>query len=221
MIKAALFDLDGVIIDTEGQYFRFWDSIGKAFFPEIADFANRIKGNTLTAIFTDYFEGKETLAKDVEQRLLAFEDAMNYEMFPGVETFLSQTRAVGIPCAIVTSSNRNKMASLTKQLPTLTAMFDRVFTAEDTGRGKPFPDCYQRAAETMGASPEECVVFEDSVNGLRAGHDSGAFVVGLTTTNSHDIVGQWADMVCEGLHNCPLEAIVQAMARRQADYPTL
>ena len=78
MIKAALFDLDGVIIDTEGQYFRFWDSIGKAFFPEIADFANRIKGNTLTAIFTDYFEGKETLAKDVEQRLLAFEDAMNY-----------------------------------------------------------------------------------------------------------------------------------------------
>ncbi len=221
MFRAALFDLDGVIIDTEGQYYRFWDSIGKEFFPEIRDFANRIKGNTLTAILTHYFDGKETLAEEVKQRLLAFEDAMTYTIFPGVEEFLSKIHAAGIPCAIVTSSNRDKMASLTKQLPALPQLFDRIFTAEDAGRGKPFPDCYCNAAEHMGTIPEECVVFEDSVNGLMAGHDSGAFVVGLTTTNPRDIVSQWADIICDGLNNCPLEAIEQAMDRRRTIDPAL
>ncbi len=211
MLKVALFDLDGVIIDTEGQYFRFWDSIGKKHFPEIEDFANSVKGNTLVAIRSRYFSGQESLADEVERQLVEFEDEMTYDLFPGVENFLKQLHDAGIPCAIVTSSNQKKMASLAKQQPTLTSLFDRVFTAEDAGRGKPFPDCYLRAAEAMKAKPEECVVFEDSINGLKAGRDSGAFVIGLTTTNPHDVVDQWADIIVAGLHECRLEEILQKM----------
>lgn len=214
MLKAALFDLDGVIIDTEGQYFRFWNSIGQELFPEIDGFAHNIKGSTLTAIRSRYFSHDESLANDVERRLAEFEAQMRYELFPGVEDFLSQLHAAGVPCAVVTSSNQQKMKSLAKQLPALTSLFERVFTAEDTGRGKPYPDCYLHAAETMGENPQECAVFEDSVNGLKAGRASGAFVVGLTTTNPHDTVCQFADIVFADLQSCQLQTIQQIMSQR-------
>ena len=220
MLKVALFDLDGVIIDTETQYSKFWQAIGQTYYPQLPDFAFSIKGNTLTAIREKYFRD-DAIFDNVEARLLDFEATMRYDVFPGVEEFLGQLHTAGIPCAVVTSSNKQKMASLAKQQPSLHLLFDRIFTAEDAGRGKPFPDCYCNAAEHMGTIPEECVVFEDSVNGLMAGHDSGAFVVGLTTTNPRDIVSQWADIICDGLNNCPLEAIEQAMDRRRTIDPAL
>lgn len=192
--KAFLFDLDGVIIDTEGQYQEFWGAIGQEFLPEIPDFATRIKGSTLVAIHEKYFP-ETTVRAEVDRRLVEYEDNMRYPLFPGAQEFIEVARAKSVPCAIVTSSNQQKMASLATQQPTLTAAFDHVFTAEDAGRGKPYPDCYLRAAERLGVKAEECVVFEDSINGLKAARASGAFVVGLTTTHSADIVSQYADIV--------------------------
>lgn len=197
--KAMLFDLDGVIIDTEGQYQKFWGQIGREYLPEIPDFAERIKGSTLVAIHETYFPDA-TVREEVDRRLIDFEDTMTYEVFPGAAEFLSATGAEGgVPRAIVTSSNQMKMASLAQQQPTLTSLFDRVFTAEDAGRGKPFPDCFINAARQLGFAPEECVVFEDSINGLKAARASGAFVVGLTTTHSEDLVRQYADITIGSL----------------------
>lgn len=201
--KAFLFDLDGVIIDTEGLYLQFWGGIGAEFLPDIPDFANLIKGSTLTAIHEAYFTDLQIRA-EVDRRLLAYEDTMRYNLFDGAEEFVRSARAHGIPCAIVTSSNQQKMASLAQQLPTLTNLFDRVFTAEDAGRGKPHPDCYIKAAEAFGLTPKECVVFEDSVNGLRAAKDSGAFVVGLTTTHDAALVRPLAHLVIPTLSDLTL-----------------
>lgn len=194
-----LFDLDGVVIDTEGQYQRFWGAIGREFLPEIPDFATRIKGSTLVAIHDNYFAHDAALREEVDRRLIEFEDQMIYELFEGAEDFIRHATSRGIRCAIVTSSNQQKMESLAQQLPHLTSLFDHVFTAEDAGRGKPYPDCYIRASHHYGLEASECIVFEDSVNGLKAARASGAFVVGLTTTHPRDLVEQYADVVTDSL----------------------
>lgn len=196
--KAILFDLDGVIIDTEGQYQGFWGAIGQEFLPHIPDFATRIKGSTLVAIHDNYFPDAKVRA-EVDRRLIAYEDTMRYQLFPGATALLERVHQHGIPCAIVTSSNQQKMEALTQQQPDLTSLFDHVFTAEDAGRGKPFPDCYIKAAHHFGLNPEECAVFEDSINGLKAAQASGAFVVGLTTTHGRSLVESFADVTFDSL----------------------
>lgn len=198
-VGVYLFDLDGVVIDTEGQYQRFWGSIGREFLPEIPDFATRIKGSTLVAIHDNYFAHDAALREEIDRRLIEFEDQMIYELFDGAADFIRAAASRGIRCAIVTSSNQQKMQSLAAQLPHLTSLFDHVFTAEDAGRGKPYPDCYIRAARHYGLEASECVVFEDSINGLKAARASGAFVVGLTTTHPRDLVEQYADVVTDSL----------------------
>lgn len=214
MLKTALFDLDGVIIDTETQYSRFWQAIGHTYYPQLPDFALSIKGNTLTAIREKYFQD-DTIFSHVEARLKEFEASMSYDVFPGVEEYLALLHTAGIPCAVVTSSNKQKMASLARQKPGLHLLFDRIFTAEDAGRGKPFPDCYLRAAEAMGTGIQECAVFEDSINGLKAARASGAFVVGLTTTHHAGIVSEWADLTFGGLHECPWPLIPDTESSRK------
>lgn len=196
--KAMLFDLDGVIIDTEGQYQSFWGQIGREFLPHIPNFATLIKGSTLVAIHERYFPDA-TIRAEVDRRLVAFEDTMRYTLFPHALDYVSALRSQGIPCAIVTSSNQQKMASLAQQLPALTTMFDHVFTAEDAGRGKPFPDCYIRAAQHFGLQPSDCAVFEDSINGLKAARSSGAFVVGLATTHPMRDIAPYADLTAASL----------------------
>lgn len=189
--RLFLFDLDGVIIDTESQYEQFWGSIGREFMPDIPDFATRIKGSTLIAIHDTYFKDPK-IRTEVNRRLEAFEATMDYPIFPEGLAIVTAARSRGIPCAIVTSSNKMKMELLERQHPELLSLFDHVFTAEDAGRSKPFPDCYLNAMKHFGATPDECVVLEDSINGLKAARESGAFVVGLATTHPAETVRQYA-----------------------------
>lgn len=106
--RAALFDLDGVLIDTEGIYYDFWAEIDRLYPTGIDDFASYIKGSTLKRIM-DYFKDEDVKA-DIVKRLDEQECNMKYVIFDGVVDFLEQLRAAGIPCAIVTSSNEDKMA---------------------------------------------------------------------------------------------------------------
>lgn len=185
MIKAALFDLDGVIIDTESQYTIFWDSAGARFIPDIPDFALRVKGQTLTYIFDTYFPST-VIQEELKRLINEFEQQMVFDYVPGVEALLHELKEKGIPTAVVTSSNHAKMEHLYRVRPELPFLFTTVRTAEDTARSKPAPDCYLAAAKALDAEPSECLVFEDSLNGLRAGRDSGATVVGLTTSLSRE-----------------------------------
>lgn len=207
MIKAALFDLDGVVFETESQYTQFWGMIGKEYHPEIPDFAFRIKGQTLVQIYDKYFsddsvfahiEGyksaKEEQAK-ITARLDEFENHMNYPYIDGFEDFIKDLRQHGVKCAVVTSSNVQKMLNVYAAHPEFKAYFDRVLTSEDFAQSKPHPDCYLRGAACFDAKPEECVGLEDSFNGLKAVRASGAFTLGLSTTNSAESIAPYADYV--------------------------
>ena len=120
MIKAALFDLDGVVFDTESQYSVFWGMIGREYHPEMPDFALRIKGQTLVQIYDKYFSDDATFAHidgytdckseqaKITARLDEFELNMSFPYIPGFETFLKDVKAHGVKCAVVTSSNLQK-----------------------------------------------------------------------------------------------------------------
>ena len=76
-----------------------------------------------------------------------------------------------------------------------------ILTSEDFDRSKPDPDCYLKAAERFGVVPEDCVVFEDSFNGLRSGRAAGMHVVGLATTNPADAIRPFCDEVIKNYIN--------------------
>ena len=103
--KAALFDLDGVVFDTEPQYTVFWGGQCRLYFPDDEGLEHRIKGQTLTQIYDTLFPDKPEEQAKVTERLNAFEHDMRYEYVPGFVDFISELRSSGVKTAIVTSSN--------------------------------------------------------------------------------------------------------------------
>lgn len=194
-LKAALFDLDGVVFDTEPQYTVFWGSQCRLYHPEHPGLEHEIKGQTLTQIYDQWFGGPLEKERDViTSRLNEFEQQMHYDYIDGFEALIADLHAHGVKTAVVTSSNMPKMESVYRHQPDFKTLFDAILTSEDFEYSKPDPDCYLKAAQRFGTQPDECVVFEDSFNGLRSGRAARMMVVGLTTTNSREAVAQLSDI---------------------------
>ena len=205
MFKAALFDLDGVVFDTEPQYTVFWGSMCRLYHPEHPGLEHEIKGSTLDQIFDRWWAGPlESEREAVTQRLNDFEASMNYDYIEGLQEFLAYLRRNGVKTALVTSSNRQKMDSVYRSRPELSLLFDDILTSEDFTESKPSPQCYLRAAQRLDAEPQDCVVFEDSFNGLRSGRAAGMFVVGLATTNSREAIAPLSDIQIDNYINFKL-----------------
>lgn len=176
----VLFDLDGVLIDSESLYTGFWSGIDRDYPTGIPDFARFIKGSTLDKIM-EYFPS-EQVREDILDRIREFEKGMKYEMFDGVAAFLDDLAANNIPAAVVTSSSDRKMEKVYAQLPGFRNRFAAIVTGSMVSRSKPDPQGYLMGAEAIGCAPADCYVFEDSMSGLQAGNAAGATVVGLATT---------------------------------------
>ena len=200
--KAALFDLDGVVFNTEPQYTVFWGAQCREFHPEHPGLEHEIKGQTLVQIYDAWFAGeladKQAL---ITERLNQFEQQMDYDYVEGFEQFIAELRQQGVKTAVVTSSNKPKMEAVYARRPEFKTLFDAILTSEDFERSKPDPDCYLKAAARFGAEPTECVVFEDSFNGLKSGRAAGMRVVGLATTNPADSIRPYCDQVIEDYQN--------------------
>ena len=179
--KAALFDLDGVLIDSETLYTQFWERVGQSHHLPSPTFAYDIKGTTLTEILATHFPDPQVQA-DVNRMLHEFENEIVYPVFPGALEFVDYLRGLGMKTVIVTSSDDKKMEFLFSQHP---ASMTR---------------CLQGAAKA-GCSPEECIVFEDSFQGLEAGRRAGAYVIALSTTNPASSLEGKADAVVPALGN--------------------
>ena len=183
MVKACLFDLDGVVFDTEPLYTLFWRNLDKRLRPNIDNFEHIIKGQTLAQIYGKYFAGEEKKQEEITAFVNEYEQNMSFNYIAGFEDFVKDVRSKGIKTAVVTSSNLEKMLNVYNKHPEFKGYFDEILTSEDFEESKPSPDCYFKAAARFGVSPKECIVFEDSFNGLRSGIASGARVIGLATTN--------------------------------------
>lgn len=202
-IKAALFDLDGVVFNTEDQYTVFWGNQCRQYHPDKPGLEYTIKGQTLVQIFDKYFNGMEEEQAEIVKRLDEFERNMNFEYVKGFVDFVLDLKANGVNTAVVTSSNNMKMNSVYASRAEFKSYFDIILTSEDFERSKPDPECYLKGAKVFNFSPEECIVFEDSFNGLKSGKAAGMRVIGLATTNSKESISPLSDYVVsdfEGLN---------------------
>ena len=194
--KAALFDLDGVVFDTEPQYTVFWGQQCREFHPEHPGLEQEIKGQTLVQIYDAWFSGPLASQQAlITERLNRFEQQMSYDYIEGFVSYIRLLREKGVKTAVVTSSNQPKMQAVYQARPEFRTLFDAILTSEDFERSKPDPDCYLKAAARLGVSKENSVVFEDSFNGLKSGRAAGMYVVGLATTNAAEKIATLCDQV--------------------------
>ena len=187
---AALFDFDGVIMDTEPQYTLFWDAIGQVYYPEIPNFGHHIKGQSLKELYKNYFGEVEGLQDHITQKLLEFEGQMHFEYIAGAAEFIRELRERSVHIAIVTSSNDAKMANAYREHPEILSMVDAIITADRVTHSKPHPECFLLGAETLDVPVENCIVFEDSFHGIEAGNRAGMKVIGLATTNPAEAIAE-------------------------------
>ncbi len=202
----VLWDLDGVLLDSEGKYSIFWARMDEEHPTGIDNFASYIKGFHLNRIM-GYFESEE-VRQQILDELLTFERDMVYEFFPGAIELVKQLRAAGIPMAIVTSSDRKKMQSLYSQHPEFPTLFDHIITGDMVTKAKPDPDCYLMGAKLLGIDINDCIVVEDSRNGLIAGRESGARVIGIATTLSREAVNELSDMTLDSIGQLSVEQML-------------
>lgn len=194
-LKAALFDFDGTLVDTEPQYSIFWGEQGRRYHPGIADFDRLIKGQTLEQIFNGHFSHIPEVQSRIVEELNEFEKTMQFRYISGAKEYVALLHNQGVKTAIVTSSNNLKMENAFASLPELKELFDLILTADMFTRSKPDPDCFLTAASLLGCKPEECTVFEDSLHGLQAGRSAGCRVIALATTLTAERIAPLADEV--------------------------
>ena len=185
MTKGVLFDLDGVVVDSESIYTQFWSDIDKLYPTGVENFAIAIKGNTLQRILADYFPDND-VKQDILERIKDFEINMRYNPFAEAIRFINELKRNQFRIAIVTSSSQKKMDNLYAQNPGFREMFDAVVTGDMVSHSKPDPEPYLLGAEAIGVAPESCYVFEDSISGIESGIRAGATVIGLATTLPYD-----------------------------------
>lgn len=192
-----MFDLDGVVFDTEPQYTIFWGSQFKKYYLQEPGLEHKVKGMTLVQIYDMYFNDQPQKQADITRELNEFEVNMNFEYVAGFEQFITKLRSIGVKTAVVTSSNREKMDNVYAKHPEFKTYFDEVLTSEDFAKSKPDPDCYLKAAQKFGANVDECVGFEDSFNGLKSLQGANMAIVGLATTNSREAIAEYAHKVID------------------------
>ena len=152
----------------------------------------------MVQIYDAWFSGPlAPMQAVITERLNRYEQQMSYDYVAGFEQYVKKLRNAGVKTALVTSSNQPKMQAVMKHHPHFHEFFDAILTAEDFELSKPAPDCYLKAAKVLETNTEDCVVFEDSFNGLKSGRAAGMYVVGLTTTNTPDAIRPYCDEMIE------------------------
>lgn len=194
MIQAVIFDMDGVLIDSVASVFRVKSkllnedyNVDIASVPDphgqahkggsIATLLNAVQKNTGTHINESEFTDKIVAGVYDDLR----ENHVTAD--PDLLDFLNNLKSRNIPMAVATSATRlstdNKLSILG-----LSDFFDEIITTDDIREHKPHPESYLAAMQRLSASPDKCIVFEDSVAGIEAGNAAGAIVIGITKYSS-------------------------------------
>lgn len=188
MSAAALFDLDGTLVDNMAYHARAWMQLCKKHGIEASveqferEFAGKKNGEIVATLL-----GPGVPADKV--RALADEkEAVYRELYgkhvawvAGARTMVMRLKAANIPTAIASAAPPKNREMVLGGLRAL-GFFDAIVGGEAVEHGKPAPDIFLLAAKKLGVAPERCVVFEDAVNGVLAGKSAGMFTVGICTS---------------------------------------
>lgn len=210
---ACLFDLDGVLVDSERLYTKIWEAIEKKWPTGIDNFAYKIKGTTLDDILNRYFPDPE-IRNMVTKELYRLEGLMVYGPKAGAMELLDTLRERGIAKALVTSSNNLKMEHLWKDMPELKEEFETIITGDEVHNSKPDPEGYLTASSHVEVEPHRCAVFEDSLQGVKAGKAAGAYVIGVSGTLKAEDIAPYCDMVVDTLEGLDVDMLEKILISR-------
>lgn len=184
MIRGVIFDMDGLMFDTE----RLWDTVWEPLCAEMGftmpddletfyTTGRGLAGEALHAHILRYFPmaDPEQVVKEA-QRLASERFAQGVPCKPGLRELLDTLAQHKIPCIVASSSPRELILQNLKNTDTA-RYFQDVVCGDDVVHSKPAPDIFQLAARRIGVDIHDCLVLEDSFNGVRAGHAAGAVTV--------------------------------------------
>lgn len=182
-IKGLLFDMDGLILDTEKLYTRFWQEAANAMgYPMTREQALGMRSLSRefgAAKLQSYFDKpvsyEEVRLKRIEL-MNAFIEKEGVEAKVGVQELLAYLKENGIKAAIATSSPLDRTEKYLEYVG-LEGSFDKLISGYMVKKGKPEPDIYQLAAKELGLAPEECLALEDSPSGILSASRAGCFPV--------------------------------------------
>jgi len=212
MQKGILFDMDGVLVDSEEYIFE----AAKMMFAEHGIIVK--PEDALPFVGTGenrYISGiGETngFIVDIER-----DKARTYAIYgeitkgklnalPGVHAFIEQCKGKGLKIAVASSADRVKIAINLHEIGLSADTFEAIISGEDVERKKPFPDIYLLAAQKIGLSPHDCVVVEDAVSGVAAAKAAGCKCLALTTSFPSEKLQQ-ADWIVKDLSEADLNSL--------------
>ena len=181
MLKGAIFDMDGLLLDTERLYAESWGEAAKAFGQEPAEgFAKAVcgtNGGKMLEVIHSYYPAVDAKAF-MEFCIHRVEELLKVEIpeKPGMREILKFFQENNVRMAVASST---KLATIEDNLQRLgvISMFSAVVSGQQVAKGKPAPDIFLLAAKQIGCKAEECYVFEDSANGIRAGRAAGCCTI--------------------------------------------
>jgi beta-phosphoglucomutase len=210
-IKACIFDLDGVIVDTAVYHYKAWKRLANELGFDFTEEDNeKLKGVSRTRSLELILQWGGVTKTDAEKEELATRKNNWYvemishmtpdEVLPGAEVFLQACIDAGIKTALG-SASKNSMMILEKT--GITHFFNVVIDGNKVSKPKPDPEVFLKGAEELGIPPVNCVVFEDAIAGVEAAIAGGMKVVGI---GSPQVLGK-ANLVLSGLNEMSIEKL--------------
>jgi len=194
-MSAVLFDLDGVLVDTDQAILTLWRDICAGYGMPVTDdgIAPMVLGcSPEHTVATLLRELPPDARADVLDHVRAAEPDLRCPISPGAAGLASRLAAAGIPLAVVTSASARRTGRVLAELGIAGCIGTTVVWGE-VPRGKPHPDGYLLAAERLGVPAERCLVFEDSVNGLEAALAAGAMCIGVGDRHRAELLAGGAE----------------------------
>ncbi|MFQ5865545.1 MAG: HAD family hydrolase [bacterium] len=187
MIKAVLFDYDGVLVNSLPFHVKAWQNVLSAYNIKVKPDDVRLReGSRSIEIAREIFEdwnvniSEDALVKLVETKQRIYRDITKAKLEHGVEAFLDKLKRQGILLGLVTGSARLNVQAVLNSA--VTGQFDIFISGDDVNEGKPSPEAYLKAAHELNVAPSQCLVIENAPLGIEAAKKAGMLVVGLTTT---------------------------------------
>ena len=213
-MKAVIFDMDGVIVDTNPHHRTAWREYyqrnGRTLSDE--DFVQYISGKHNSAIVAHLF-ANQTLTPDKVLQLGNEKEVLFRELYrpvitpvAGLIAFLKTLKEAGIRTAVATSAPVENLDFVMDALG-IRHYFDALLNESMVSRPKPDPEIYQKAMALLNVNPADSVIFEDSITGIQAAKASGAYVVGMATTQSPDELRSLVDDVAQDFSQMTLSRV--------------
>ncbi len=213
MIQAFIFDMDGVIIDSEPLHFASDIDTMRHLGGEITqEELERFVGMTNPEMWK-IIRAERALVQTVDEiiayqlagKIKALEESA-YEPIDGIPELLEELKRRGIPVGIASSSAKDFILAVLAKFG-IASYFSCVVSGEEVDQGKPAPDVYLEAARQLGADPSRCVVLEDSRNGIIAAKAAGMACIGYVNENSGNQDLSAADRIVRSVREVSIDAL--------------